>query len=55
MPTASTTRQIGDSSFLSIGFGGMGLSAYYGAAPPDEQRFKVRRRRRSHVCQVPNY
>ncbi|KAM5541769.1 hypothetical protein V8D89_004498 [Ganoderma adspersum] len=41
MPTPSSMRQIGDSSSLSIGYGGMGISAFYGATPPDEQRFKV--------------
>jgi len=35
------TRKIGDSLVSEIGFGAMGISAYYGATEPDEDRFKV--------------
>ncbi|KAH8833037.1 Aldo/keto reductase [Flagelloscypha sp. PMI_526] len=34
-------RSIGDSSFDAIGYGTMGLSAYYGKVGTDEERFKV--------------
>ncbi|KAJ7733118.1 NADP-dependent oxidoreductase domain-containing protein [Mycena metata] len=37
----SATRQIGNSSFSAIGFGVMGLSAFYGEVESDEDRFKV--------------
>ncbi|KAJ7271577.1 NADP-dependent oxidoreductase domain-containing protein [Mycena rebaudengoi] len=35
------TRRIGDQTFSAIGFGAMGISAYYGEIESDEQRFKV--------------
>ncbi|GJE84288.1 aldo-keto reductase [Phanerochaete sordida] len=35
------TRKIGTDSVSCIGFGMMGLSAYYGPVKPDEERFKV--------------
>ena len=35
------TRKIGDAEVTAIGFGGMGLSAFYGKPLPDEERFKV--------------
>ncbi|KAI0792040.1 NADP-dependent oxidoreductase domain-containing protein [Abortiporus biennis] len=35
------TRKIGDTEVTAIGWGGMGLSAYYGTPPPDEERFKL--------------
>ncbi|KAI0688015.1 Aldo keto reductase [Cytidiella melzeri] len=34
------TRKIGTDSVTAIGWGAMGLSAYYGAAAPDEERLK---------------
>ncbi|KAF7290833.1 Aldo-ket-red domain-containing protein [Mycena indigotica] len=37
----STTRNIASSTFPAIGFGAMGISAFYGAVEPDEERFKV--------------
>jgi hypothetical protein len=36
------TRIIGTSQVSAIGFGSMGLSAFYGKVPPDEQRLNVR-------------
>lgn len=35
------TRKIGNTAVTAIGWGGMGLSAYYGPTLPDEERFKV--------------
>ena len=37
------TRQLGKNGpfVFSIGFGSMGLSAFYGKIDPDEERFKV--------------
>lgn len=36
------TRKIGDVSVSAIGFGAMGIAGMaYGAAPDDEERFKV--------------
>ncbi|KAJ7174709.1 NADP-dependent oxidoreductase domain-containing protein [Mycena filopes] len=37
----SATRHIGSSTFSAIGFGAMGLSAFYGEVESDEDRFKV--------------
>ncbi|KAF7290399.1 Major facilitator superfamily transporter [Mycena chlorophos] len=37
----SATRQISSSTFGAIGFGAMGISAFYGEVEPDEERFKV--------------
>ncbi|KAJ7437595.1 NADP-dependent oxidoreductase domain-containing protein [Mycena galericulata] len=37
----SPTRSIGTSTFSAIGFGSMGISAFYGAVESDEERFKV--------------
>ncbi|KAJ7690825.1 Aldo/keto reductase [Mycena rosella] len=37
----SATRKIGASSFSAVGFGAMGLSAYYGEAKSDEESFKI--------------
>ncbi|KAJ7916084.1 NADP-dependent oxidoreductase domain-containing protein [Mycena leptocephala] len=37
----SPTRNIGNSTFSAIGFGAMGLSAFYGQVESDEERFKV--------------
>ena len=36
------TRKIGKDDVTAIGFGLMGLSAFYGAIESDEERFKVR-------------
>lgn len=40
---AYPTRKIGkgDTSVSAIGFGAMGISAYYGDTEPDEERLKV--------------
>ncbi|KAG9309675.1 NADP-dependent oxidoreductase domain-containing protein [Chiua virens] len=35
------TRNIGNTPVSAIGFGAMGISEYYGATEPDEERFKV--------------
>lgn len=35
------TRKIGNTEVSAIGWGGMGLSAFYGQPLPDEERFKV--------------
>ncbi|KIM70472.1 hypothetical protein SCLCIDRAFT_100706 [Scleroderma citrinum Foug A] len=35
------TRKIGDADISAIGFGAMGISAFYGPVEPDEERFKV--------------
>ncbi|EKM58176.1 uncharacterized protein PHACADRAFT_252277 [Phanerochaete carnosa HHB-10118-sp] len=35
------TRKIGDANVSCVGFGAMGLSAYYGSPMIDEERFKV--------------
>jgi aryl-alcohol dehydrogenase-like predicted oxidoreductase len=37
----SPTRSIGNSTFSAIGFGAMGISAFYGEVESDEDRFKV--------------
>ncbi|KAJ7128694.1 Aldo/keto reductase [Mycena epipterygia] len=37
----SLTRKLGDSTFSAIGFGAMGISAFYGQVDSDEERFKV--------------
>ncbi|KAG1741422.1 NADP-dependent oxidoreductase domain-containing protein [Suillus paluster] len=36
-----STRKIGTDDVSAIGFGAMGISAYYGQTEPDEERFKV--------------
>ena len=35
------TRKIGQHDVNAIGYGTMGLSAFYGKAKPDEERFEV--------------
>ncbi len=35
------TSKIGDAEFSPIGYGAMGLSAFYETPLPDEERFKV--------------
>ena len=35
-------RKIGDVEVGAIGYGAMGISAFYGKTLPDEERFKVR-------------
>ncbi|KAF7334712.1 Aldo-ket-red domain-containing protein [Mycena venus] len=37
----SPTRTIGTATFSAIGFGAMGISAFYGEVDSDEERFKV--------------
>ncbi|GJE96766.1 aldo/keto reductase [Phanerochaete sordida] len=41
MPAQLPTRMIGDTEVTAIGFGAMGLSAFYGKPLPDEERFKL--------------
>ncbi|KAF7373930.1 Aldo/keto reductase [Mycena sanguinolenta] len=38
---STPTRKIGNSTFPGIGFGAMGIAAFYGAVESDEERFKV--------------
>ncbi|KAI0765200.1 Aldo/keto reductase [Fomes fomentarius] len=38
---AAPTRKIGDSEVSSIGYGAMGIAAYYDTVLPDEERLKV--------------
>ena len=40
MPSLST-RKIGTDSVTAIGYGAMGIAAFYGPAPPEEERQKV--------------
>ncbi|KAF7439845.1 hypothetical protein PC9H_000182 [Pleurotus ostreatus] len=35
------TRKVGDVNVSALGFGAMGISAFYGPTEPDEERFKV--------------
>lgn len=35
------TRKLGDVDVSALGFGAMGISAFYGPTEPDEERFKV--------------
>ncbi len=35
------TRKIGDDDVTAVGYGAMGISAWYGKVLPDEERFKV--------------
>ncbi|EKM54068.1 uncharacterized protein PHACADRAFT_257670 [Phanerochaete carnosa HHB-10118-sp] len=41
MPAQLPTRKIGDAHVTAIGFGAMGLSAFYGKPLPDEERLKL--------------
>ncbi|KAJ3556882.1 hypothetical protein NM688_g1780 [Phlebia brevispora] len=40
MPASLPTRKIGNSEVSAIGYGGMGISAFYGSVAPDEERLK---------------
>lgn len=45
MPTTSLplkTRKIGNDDVTAIGYGAMGIAAFYGSVRPDEERLKVR-------------
>ncbi|KAI6116130.1 NADP-dependent oxidoreductase domain-containing protein [Pisolithus sp. B1] len=44
------TRRIGDVDVSAIGFGAMGISAFYGPTEPDEERFKVLDAALDHGC-----
>jgi aryl-alcohol dehydrogenase-like predicted oxidoreductase len=35
------TRKVGETEVTALGYGAMGISSFYGSAPPDEERFKV--------------
>ncbi|KAF8492232.1 NADP-dependent oxidoreductase domain-containing protein [Russula emetica] len=35
------TRRVGQTEVSAIGYGAMGISSYYGTAPPDPERFKM--------------
>lgn len=39
---ALITRKIGTTDVAAIGYGAMGLSTWYGAHLPEEDRFKVK-------------
>lgn len=39
--TKLSTRKIGTDNVTAIGWGAMGLSAYYGSTASDEERLKV--------------
>ncbi|KAH9970179.1 Aldo/keto reductase [Lactifluus volemus] len=41
MPSKLPTRKVGETEVSAIGYGAMGISSYYGAAAPDEERFKL--------------
>jgi len=41
MSNVIPTRKIGTDDVSAIGFGAMGISAFYGSLDPDEERFKV--------------
>jgi hypothetical protein len=41
MASKLPTRKVGGTEVSAIGYGAMGISSFYGAAPPDEERFKV--------------
>ena len=41
MSSKLPTRKVGNTEVSAIGYGAMGISSYYGSAPPDEERFKV--------------
>ena len=42
MSHSLATRNIGTSSVTAIGWGAMGLSAFYGSVPPENKRLQVR-------------
>ena len=44
------TRKIGKDDVSEIGFGAMGISAFYGKTDSDEERFKVRATWPSRSC-----
>ena len=41
MPATLSTRKIGNTPVSEIGYGAMGISAYYGAVESDVERFKL--------------
>ncbi len=41
MTSKLPTRKVGSAQVSAIGYGAMGISTFYGAAQPDEERFKV--------------
>ena len=41
MTSKLPTRRVGTAQVSAIGYGAMGISTFYGAAAPDEERFKV--------------
>ncbi|KAI9431957.1 NADP-dependent oxidoreductase domain-containing protein [Lactarius indigo] len=41
MASKLPTRRVGTAQVSAIGYGAMGISSYYGAAQPDEERFKL--------------
>jgi hypothetical protein len=43
------TRKIGTSSVTAIGYGAMGIAAFYDKPQPDEERLKV------NIAAIPHY
>ncbi|KAH8989791.1 NADP-dependent oxidoreductase domain-containing protein [Lactarius hatsudake] len=41
MASILPTRRVGTAHVSAIGYGAMGISSFYGAAQPDEERFKL--------------
>lgn len=41
MANVLPTRKVGQTDVTALGYGAMGISSYYGTAPPDEERYKV--------------
>lgn len=44
------TRKIGSDQVSAIGFGAMGIAAFYGKPEPDEERLKVSGGCYTHPC-----
>jgi aryl-alcohol dehydrogenase-like predicted oxidoreductase len=56
MPPTLATRKIGGTDVSAIGYGAMGIAAFYGTVENDEERFKVRpRRARAASARLPDH
>jgi aryl-alcohol dehydrogenase-like predicted oxidoreductase len=53
MSSKLATRKVGTTQVSAIGYGAMGISSFYGAAAPDEERFKVTSTLRYVGCRIP--
>lgn len=42
LPTPLPTRKLGNDDVTAIGYGAMGIAAFYGSVDSDEDRLKVR-------------